>query len=111
MPLPLPHSCHCSVFSLYLRSYDFIPDVLSRDGNIDTWIKIGDDEAFAAAHRLIRTEGLLVGGSSGSAVAGALGWLKSDEGWKRVGGVEGANAVILLPDGYVAVHCRTLFVG
>jgi len=40
-----------------------------------------------------------VGGSSGSAMAGALKWLKSEEGWKRVGSVEGANAVILLPDG------------
>ncbi|KAF8518042.1 cystathionine beta-synthase [Hysterangium stoloniferum] len=80
--------------------YDFIPDVLTREpGDIDTWIKTDDEEAFAATYRLIRTEGLLVGGSSGSAMAGALRWLKSDEGWKLVGSVEGANAVIMLPDG------------
>ncbi|KAF8582780.1 pyridoxal phosphate-dependent enzyme, beta subunit [Ramaria rubella] len=80
--------------------YDFIPDVLSRTpGDIDFWIKTDDEEAFVAAHRLIRTEGLLVGGSSGSALAGALRWLKTGDGWNSVGNVEGANVVILLPDG------------
>ena len=74
--------------------------MLSREvGEIDEWLKTDDEEAFAAARRLIRTEGLLVGGSSGSSLAGALKWLKTEEGWKRIGGVEGANAVILLPDG------------
>jgi cystathionine beta-synthase len=77
-----------------------VPDVLSRiPGDVDTWIKTDDDEAFAAARRLIRTEGLLVGGSSGSALAGALRWLKTGEGWERFGNVEGANVVVLLPDG------------
>jgi cystathionine beta-synthase len=46
----------------------------------------------------MRTEGLLVGGSSGSALCGALKWLKSDEG-KTVADKEGMNVVILLPDG------------
>ncbi|GJJ11284.1 hypothetical protein Clacol_005516 [Clathrus columnatus] len=80
--------------------YDFVPEVLSRD-EVDVWLKTNDQEAFAASHRLIRTEGLLVGGSSGSAMAGALKWLKG-EGWNSVGGVEGANAVVLLPDGSVS---------
>jgi len=77
--------------------YDFIPDVLDR-ADIDTWIKTGDIEAFAAARLLMREEGLLVGGSSGSALAGALKWLKSDEG-NQVGLTVGANVVVLLPDG------------
>lgn len=81
-------------------SYDFIPDVLSRTpGDIDAWVKTDDEQAFLAARRLIRVEGLLVGGSSGSALAGALQWLKTGDGWGRVGGVPGANAVVLLPDG------------
>jgi len=77
--------------------YDFVPDVLSR-ADIDSWIKTGDNEAFAAARLLMREEGLLVGGSSGSALAGALKWLKSDDG-KQIGLAEGANVVVLLPDG------------
>ena len=42
-------------------------DVLDRS-MVDTWIKTGDSEAFTMSRRLIRTEGLLCGGSSGSAV-------------------------------------------
>ena len=50
----------------------------------------------------MRDEGLLVGGSSGSALAGALRWLKTKEG-KQYGALEGANVVVLLPDGCVPV--------
>ncbi len=46
--------------------YDFIPDVLDRD-LVDEWIKTEDRESFIMARRLIRQEGLLCGGSSGSA--------------------------------------------
>ncbi|KII87385.1 hypothetical protein PLICRDRAFT_664339 [Plicaturopsis crispa FD-325 SS-3] len=79
--------------------YDFIPEVLSRDpADIDAWVKTSDADAFAAARTLMRTEGLLVGGSSGSALCGALQWLKSDAG-RRIAQTEGANVVVLLPDG------------
>ncbi|KZT43111.1 cystathionine beta-synthase [Sistotremastrum suecicum HHB10207 ss-3] len=80
--------------------YDFIPDVLSREpGTVDHWIKTSDEDAFAAARLLIKQEGLLVGGSSGSALVAALAWLKTEEGWKDFGSVKGANVVVLLPDG------------
>ena len=65
---------------------------------MNSWIKSTDDESFEAVRKLMRLEGLLVGGSSGSALSGALRWLQSDEG-KAVAQTKGANVVILLPDG------------
>lgn len=47
--------------------YDFIPDVLNRK-YVDKWIKTDDAESFKLARRIIREEGILVGGSSGSAL-------------------------------------------
>ncbi|EEH22465.2 cystathionine beta-synthase [Paracoccidioides brasiliensis Pb03] len=49
--------------------YDFVPDVLDH-GVVDKWYKTGDRESFQYARQLIAEEGLLVGGSSGSAIAG-----------------------------------------
>lgn len=48
--------------------YDFIPDVLDQKV-VDVWYKTDDRESFDYARRLIAEEGLLVGGSSGSAIA------------------------------------------
>jgi len=79
--------------------YDFIPQVLSRNPeDINTWQKTTDDEAAKAVQCLMRKEGLLVGGSSGSALSGALTWLKSEQG-RKVAMTEGMNVVVLLPDG------------
>ncbi|KAL5492266.1 CYS4 [Sanghuangporus weigelae] len=77
--------------------YDFIPDVLDRK-DVDVWLKTDDEESFLAARLLMREEGLLVGGSSGSALSGALRWLKSPEG-QLIARTEGKNVVVLLPDG------------
>ncbi|KAJ3796314.1 tryptophan synthase beta subunit-like PLP-dependent enzyme [Lentinula aff. detonsa] len=77
--------------------YDFIPDVLSRNSaDIDEWIKTNDNEAFDAVQLLMRNEGLLVGGSSGSALAGTLKWLETR---KDIAEKEGLNVVVVLPDG------------
>lgn len=80
--------------------YDFVPDVLSREpGTVDSWIKTGDEESWVAVRRLMRVEGLLVGGSSGSSLSGALAWLRTEQG-RAIGAKAGANVVVLLPDGY-----------
>ena len=55
--------------------YDFIPGVLDRD-LVDRWIYVNDRDSFEMARRLIREEGLLVGGSSGSAIWATLEALK-----------------------------------
>ncbi|CAN6675055.1 hypothetical protein TRVA0_082S00210 [Trichomonascus vanleenenianus] len=51
--------------------YDFMPEVLDLK-TVDQWVKTKDRESFLLARRLIREEGLLVGGSSGSALYAAL---------------------------------------
>ncbi|KAF9734374.1 hypothetical protein PMIN06_010829 [Paraphaeosphaeria minitans] len=51
--------------------YDFIPDVLERQ-IVDKWYKTDDRTAFQYARRLISEEGILCGGSSGSAMDAAV---------------------------------------
>ncbi len=70
--------------------YDFVPDVLNLK-LIDQWIKTEDRESFVMARRIIREEGLLVGGSSGSTMVGAL---KAARALKK-----GQNCVVVLSDG------------
>ncbi|GAA5837164.1 hypothetical protein JCM11251_005273 [Rhodosporidiobolus azoricus] len=85
------------VYRVEGTGYDFVPSVLSHS-QIDTWLKTRDAESFATCKRLIRTEGLLVGGSSGASVSAALRWLKSEQGWEKAGGKRGKNVVVILPD-------------
>jgi len=70
--------------------YDFIPKVLDRS-IVDQWVKTEDQQSFLLARRLIREEGLLVGGSSGSAMYAAL---QAATKLKK-----GQNCVVVLPDG------------
>merc|ERR1719271_1752251 len=55
--------------------YDFIPTVLDRS-TADYWVKTDDDEAFAAMRAIVRHEGLLIGSSCGSTMAGAYRFIK-----------------------------------
>jgi cystathionine beta-synthase len=50
---------------------DFVPKTLNGQ-LVDEWVRIGDAEAFHIARQLARREGMLLGGSSGTAVAAAL---------------------------------------
>ena len=69
--------------------YDFFPDVL--DNNlVDKYIKVNDADSFKIARRLIKEEGLFIGGSSGSAVWAALQAARELS--------EDQNCLIILPD-------------
>src|SRR5207302_1909152 len=50
---------------------DFIPSIYDFSV-IDDMVKVTDKESFRMARRLVREEGIFCGGSSGSAVVGAL---------------------------------------
>jgi len=57
---------------------------------VDEWVKTEDRESFLVARRLIRREGLLCGGSSGTAMWAALQIAKREGPGKRF--------VVILPD-------------
>ncbi|KAK5119574.1 hypothetical protein LTR85_007402 [Meristemomyces frigidus] len=71
--------------------YDFIPDVLVQK-EVDTWYKTDDRESFYWARRLIREEGLLVGGSSGSAMTACMKAIQE----MSLGAED--SVVVILPD-------------
>lgn len=71
--------------------YDFIPDVLDQKA-VDHWYKTNDRDSFGYARRLIAEEGLLVGGSSGSAMAAMV------QGVRELGFGKGDVVVVILPD-------------
>jgi cystathionine beta-synthase len=50
---------------------DFWPKAFDP-GIVDEWEQVSDADAFATTRRLVRTEGILAGGSGGMAMAGAL---------------------------------------
>lgn len=71
--------------------YDFVPEVLNTK-LVDHWVKVDDRESFRMARRLIKEEGILCGGSSGSALAGAVKIIK------RLSIGKGKRLVVVLPD-------------
>ena len=61
--------------------YDFFPDVLDNT-LVDRYIKVNDQDSFTMARKLIKDEGILCGGSSGTVLWAALEAaknLKSDQ--------------------------------
>ena len=68
----------------------FIPEVLNTKV-IDKIIKVSADDAYTTARNLAKSEGVLVGISSGAALFGALTLAEKEE-------YKGKNIVVLLPD-------------
>jgi cysteine synthase A len=69
--------------------YDFFPDVLDNT-LVDHYVKVTDKDSLQMARRIIREEGLLIGGSCGSAVWAALQAAKSLKA--------GQKCCVILPD-------------
>ena len=68
---------------------DFIPKTFNRQ-LVDEMVRVTDEESFLMARRLAREEGLLAGGSSGTALAAALKFAQRLDRPKYI--------VVLLPD-------------
>ena len=69
--------------------YDFLPKTFDPTV-VDRFVKVNDKEAFSTARTLISEEGLLIGGSCGSATFAALEAAKELK--------KGQNCLIILPD-------------
>jgi cystathionine beta-synthase len=68
---------------------DFIPKTFNRQV-IDEMVRVSDLDSFQTARRLAREEGILAGGSSGTALAGAIAYAR------RL--TEPRTFVVILPD-------------
>lgn len=79
----------------------FVPDVLNTK-IYDEIYKADNDEGFAAAKLLAKTEGILVGISSGAALSGAIAYAKKP-------GNKGKTIVALLPDSGDRYYSTPLF--
>jgi len=93
--LALPETLNGAIHSYKVEGigYDFIPTVFDRDPTIvDKWYKSFDKESFTMSRRLIKEEGLLCGGSSGSAMHAAFQAIKD----YNLGPEH--RVVVLLPD-------------
>ncbi len=80
---------------------NFVPAVLQRE-YCDTIKPITDAQAFDMARQIVKTEGILVGISSGAALAAAVDLAKQEQ-------YAGKNIVVLLPDTGERYFSTTLF--
>ncbi len=70
---------------------DFLPTALDLSVLDDT-VQVSDKESFLVARRMVREEGIFCGGSSGSAVAGALHYIRNQDLGPNT------TVVVILPD-------------
>lgn len=83
------HSAEPCPYEVEGIGYDFVPTVLDRSV-VDVWCKTRDEESLLMSRRLIREEGLLCGGSSGTAMVAAMKFARDLK--------EGQRCVVVLPD-------------
>lgn len=81
---------------------NFVPDVLNQD-IYDSIYPVGDMEAINWAKAITRTEGILIGLSSGAAMCAAAGLAEKEEN-------KGKNIVVLLPDSGDRYYSTALFI-
>ena len=74
---------------------DFLPGTYDPSV-IDRWVRVSDRDAFAMARRITREEGILAGGSCGTAMIAAREVIRD---LVATDGGERAVVVVLLPDG------------
>ena len=89
--LPKEKNLRKCPFQIEGIGHDFIPRVMDRE-IVDDWIKIDDTESFLMARRIIKEEGLIIGGSSGGMLSAAIRYAKE----KNLG--EDVRICIILPD-------------
>ena len=80
----------------------FVPDTLNQD-IYDEIITVRNEDAFETGREIAKTEGVLVGISSGAALYAALEVAKRPEN-------EGKTIVVLLPDSGDRYYSTSLFV-
>ncbi len=85
----IPEGAYPKTYKVEGIGEDFLPS--ATDLSVVDWIeRAGDRESFLWARQLVRQEGIFAGGSSGSAVAGAMKYCRKLSGDRL--------AVVILPD-------------
>ena len=80
---------------------NFVPEILDQE-LYDEVLTVGNEEAIAMGRKIARSEGILVGISSGAAVCAAVELAKRPEN-------EGKNIVVILPDSGDRYYSTPLF--
>ena len=90
----VPEDAQATTYKVEGIGEDFLPSTLDLSV-IDQVLQVSDKESFLWARRLVKAEGIFCGGSSGTALAGAIRYIHG-LGHERLD--DGALVVVILPD-------------